>query len=50
MRQAGLDVRFVQADVSQSELAQSLIAQTVLRASRQCDRLCDSNHNSIGSK
>ena len=50
LRQAGLDVHFVQADVSQSELAQSLIAQTVLRASRQCDRLCDSNHNSIGSK
>lgn len=29
LRQAGLDVRFVQADVSQSEQIQSLIAQTV---------------------
>jgi NAD(P)-dependent dehydrogenase (short-subunit alcohol dehydrogenase family) len=29
LRQAGLDVRFVQADVSQSEQIKSLIAQTV---------------------
>ena len=29
LRQAGLDVRFVQADVSRSEQVKSLIAQTV---------------------
>src|SRR6202789_4050262 len=34
LRQAGLDVRFVQADVSQSEQVQSLITQTVEKFGR----------------